>query len=216
MSFRAMRGGVRLECGSPEEMLAFLRGGAPANATAPTRAESMALFNEHRELAAMFARLAKRRGCSLDVADLEAFALEGLWDASLRFDPDRGVAFKTFASRRIIGQIADEVRSTKLLTRGALRAGAEIAELHDETTIADPAVPVDEQLHELRMVRAVRERTDALKDRERALVVGHYVEDRRFDHVASDLGISKSWASRIHTKAVGRLRRALKAEQVAL
>jgi RNA polymerase sigma factor FliA len=54
--------------------------------------------------------------------------------------------------------------------------------------------------------RAVR----ALPDRERALVERHYFEDQRFDHVAEGLGISKSWASRLHTKAMVSLGRTLR------
>jgi len=55
----------------------------------------------------------------------------------------------------------------------------------------------------------VRAALDVLDERERALVEGYYFEGRRFDEVANELGISKSWASRIHGKALDRLRRAL-------
>ena len=36
-------------------------------------------------------------------------------------------------------------------------------------------------------------------------------QHRRFDEVAADLGLSKSWASRLHAKAIGRLAKRLKA-----
>ena len=48
-----------------------------------------------------------------------------------------------------------------------------------------------------------------LPERERALVQGFYFEGRQFDEVAAELGISKSWASRLHTKALDLMRRAL-------
>lgn len=51
----------------------------------------------------------------------------------------------------------------------------------------------------------------SLPDRERALVEGHYFQGRDFDEVAGELGISKSWASRIHTKALVTLRKRLAA-----
>ena len=35
---------------------------------------------------------------------------------------------------------------------------------------------------------------------------GHYIEGRNFDELAAELGLSKSWASRMHTRALGRLR----------
>lgn len=52
----------------------------------------------------------------------------------------------------------------------------------------------------------LRDAVERLPERERALVVGHYFDGRRFDEVAQELGVSKSWASRIHAKALERLR----------
>ena len=61
--------------------------------------------------------------------------------------------------------------------------------------------------------REMKERVRAvipeLPERERKLIEGFYFQGRRFDHVADDLGISKSWASRLHHKALSRLREAL-------
>ncbi len=55
----------------------------------------------------------------------------------------------------------------------------------------------------------VRAALAELPERERALIEGHYLKGRRFDLVAEELGISKSWASRLHTKALDRLRKIL-------
>ena len=44
---------------------------------------------------------------------------------------------------------------------------------------------------------------------ERALVEQHYRQEERFDLVAGQLGISKSWASRLHARALARLGHAL-------
>ena len=46
---------------------------------------------------------------------------------------------------------------------------------------------------------------DGLTEQERRLVHEHYFEGRRFDHVAAELGMSKSWASRLHARAIGKL-----------
>ena len=48
-----------------------------------------------------------------------------------------------------------------------------------------------------------------LPEREFALIEGHYFKGHRFDEVADELGISKSWASRLHAKALDRLREGL-------
>jgi RNA polymerase sigma factor for flagellar operon FliA len=55
--------------------------------------------------------------------------------------------------------------------------------------------------------------TTAISDlphEEAELVRRHYLEGERFDLVASELGLSKSWASRLHTRAMGRLAKRLK------
>jgi RNA polymerase sigma factor FliA len=55
----------------------------------------------------------------------------------------------------------------------------------------------------------IRDAVEELPDRERALVRGFYFEGKQFDEVAKTLGISKSWASRLHGKALVLLREAL-------
>ncbi|HEY8946536.1 MAG TPA: sigma-70 family RNA polymerase sigma factor [Polyangiaceae bacterium] len=49
-----------------------------------------------------------------------------------------------------------------------------------------------------------------LPKEEAELVRRHYLEGERFDQVAAELGLSKSWASRLHTRAMGRLARRLR------
>jgi RNA polymerase sigma factor for flagellar operon FliA len=56
---------------------------------------------------------------------------------------------------------------------------------------------------------AIRKATETLPERERAVIQGHYMEDRQLDDIAKDFGISKSWMSRLHAKALDRLRAAL-------
>jgi RNA polymerase sigma factor for flagellar operon FliA len=49
-----------------------------------------------------------------------------------------------------------------------------------------------------------------LPEQEATLVRRHYLEGERFDHVAESLGLSKSWASRLHTRAMQRLSKRLR------
>lgn len=56
----------------------------------------------------------------------------------------------------------------------------------------------------------VRRAIDELPEDEAILVRRHYLEGERFDHVAKDLGLSKSWASRLHTRAIVRLTKRLR------
>jgi RNA polymerase sigma factor for flagellar operon FliA len=55
----------------------------------------------------------------------------------------------------------------------------------------------------------VRRALDLLPEQERQLVRGHYLEGRNFDEIAKELGLSKSWASRLHSRALDRMREAL-------
>jgi len=48
-----------------------------------------------------------------------------------------------------------------------------------------------------------------LPEQEKYLIQGHYIEGRNFDELAKELGLSKSWASRLHTRALARLREVL-------
>lgn len=53
----------------------------------------------------------------LDLQDLMSAAMIGLINAADRFDPSRGVLFKTFAEQHVRGTILDELRSYDVLSR---------------------------------------------------------------------------------------------------
>jgi RNA polymerase sigma factor for flagellar operon FliA len=63
---------------------------------------------------------------------------------------------------------------------------------------------------EAELLNVVREAIETLPSEEAELVRRHYLEGERFDHVAAELGLSKSWASRLHTRAIGRLSKRLR------
>lgn len=62
-------------------------------------------------------RIASQLPPHLDREDLMSAAVIGLITAAERFDPSRGIKFKTFAEQRIRGTIMDELRSQDWLTR---------------------------------------------------------------------------------------------------
>jgi len=74
----------------------------------------------------------------------------------------------------------------------------------DEEPVDPESALADRQSNE-RLHRAI----DSLPEREKAIVVGHYVDGKRFDAIADELGVSKSWTSRMHAKALDRIRREL-------
>jgi RNA polymerase sigma factor FliA len=62
------------------------------------------------------------------------------------------------------------------------------------------------QLDRGRLAGKLRAALDALPERERALMTKHYWEGKNLLEAGAELGISKSWASRLHAQAVERLR----------
>ena len=66
------------------------------------------LVEEHADLAEHFARRYAGRGLARD--DLRQMALLAMVKAADRFDPSRGVAFATFASRTIDGELKRQFR----------------------------------------------------------------------------------------------------------
>jgi RNA polymerase sigma factor FliA len=195
-------------------------------------------------------------GIEGDAEDLIAFGFEGLLDARMRFDPARGVQFKSFAYYRVRGAVLDGVRRMAYLPRrayarlkaaealdlegepatearaqsGAAGATGGVADIegglrgidgilgrvaaayctaasaHEEDS--EPSNPEHNFLVRERRGR-VQRALDLLPEQERHLIRGHYIEGRNFDEIAKELGLSKSWASRLHTRALGRLRETL-------
>lgn len=81
-----------------------------------------------------------------------------------------------------------------------------------KATGAEPAVdaaPADEQLDTARAGSRLRAAIDRLPARERQLMTMHYWEGKNLLEAGVALGISKSWACRLHAQAVERLRDAL-------
>lgn len=182
-------------------------------------------------------------GIEGDAEDLIACAYEGLIEARKRFDPSRGVQFKSFAYYRVRGAVLDGVRRNAYLPRRAyarLKA-AETLDMEGEASgkVADgesalrsidgilgrvaaayctAASLADEeqqaQSPEQHVIareqsKRVRQVIETLPEQERFLVRGHYIDGRNFDELASELGLSKSWASRLHSRALDRMREAL-------
>lgn len=68
--------------------------------------------------------------------------------------------------------------------------------------------PEEALLHEERLIR-MRAALHKLPERERHMIEGHYFQGKRFDVLSTELGISKSWGSRVHAHALDLLREVL-------
>ena len=103
----------------------------------------------------------------------------------------------------------DKARTTQALDDTIARLTSSFALSCLGQDEAEPPASPEAGLLEREAAERLRRAVEALPERERALVEGHYFHGRRFDEVAAELGVSKSWASRIHTKALDLLREAM-------
>ncbi len=77
-----------------------------------------ALIVEHISLVKyLVGRIMPQLPPHLDPQDLISAAMVGLINAADRYDPERGVLFKTFAEQHVRGAIIDELRSYDVLSR---------------------------------------------------------------------------------------------------
>jgi len=79
-----------------------------------------------------------------------------------------------------------------------------------EPSAVDQRVSPEEAVAQAELRKIVINALEELPSDERELVRRHYIEGERFDHVAASLGLSKSWGSRLHTRAVARLTKRLR------
>ena len=73
----------------------------------------------------------------------------------------------------------------------------------------EPAADTEEPgvgMDTAKLAARLREAIDALPEKERALIKMHYWEGKNLLEAGAELGISKSWASRLHGQVVDRLR----------
>ncbi len=79
-----------------------------------------------------------------------------------------------------------------------------------ERTLVDTSESPEEAYANAQLLTVIRDAITELPHEEAELVRRHYLEGARFDHVAEELGLSKSWASRLHTRALTRLAKRLR------
>jgi RNA polymerase sigma factor for flagellar operon FliA len=90
-----------------------------------------------------------------------------------------------------------------------------LATPHEPALAPAPTPTPEDELGRAQLKHAAQRAMEALPHRERALVERHYFGDEQFDVIARDLGISKSWACRLHEKALGTLSGAMRAPRAA-
>ena len=95
-----------------------MSGGSEIDAGLSRASDREQLILEHIPLVRyLVGRMAAKLPPHLDLQDLMSAAVIGLINAADRYDPTRGVLFKTFAEQHVRGTILDELRSYDVLSR---------------------------------------------------------------------------------------------------
>ena len=153
----------------------------------------------------------------IQLDELVALANAGLAEAAERYDPGRGATFATFAWYRIHGAMFDGLRRSSQRRAAAPPPRVMSLEaLRDRgfDAAGDAPGPGDD-LDGARRAARLRVAIGKLPDRPRALVTKHYFEGKSLLEAGAELGVSKSWASRLHARAVEGIARSLRRDGVA-
>jgi RNA polymerase sigma factor for flagellar operon FliA len=85
-----------------------------------------------------------------------------------------------------------------------------ITSLEAAASVADESLPApDTAVDSGRMSRRVREAVATLPEKERRLMELYYFADKNLEEAGAEMGLSKSWACRLHARAVDMLRQVL-------
>ena len=150
-----------------------------------------------------------------EIEDLISVGTIGLIKAINSFDGDKGAKFATYASRCIHNEILMHLRSTKkhnynVYIQEPIGIDKEGNEVTMEDKIADSEMGIDDQIDLKMQIKSLyNEIKYVLKGREKTvielrygLIDGKEVTQRE---IAKELGISRSYVSRIEKKAIKKL-----------
>jgi RNA polymerase sigma-B factor len=172
---------------------------APEQSGGPSGSEDLkrqALVRAHLPLVRALARRYGGRG--EDVEELVQVGALALVKASGRFDPDRGVAFASFATPAVEGDIRRYLSDRKRRVTQSASGGGDGSDAAAET---DPA-PGEESEHRLLLEDSMR----VLDERERRIVFLRFQADMTERQIASKIGISQAHVSRLLEGALVKLR----------
>jgi len=168
-------------------------------------------------------RLARRAGPAVPraatVDDLVGYGHIGLLEAARRYEPGGPATFGTFAFPRIRGAMVDGLRELRSSSAGPGRGAPsrgdgdrpEATEPFDVEGLADSTTPRPDEVAATRQaLDRIWEAARSLPDRELHILRAHYGEGVSLDAVGARLGLSRSWASRLHARAIDKLGQLLK------
>lgn len=154
-----------------------------------------AIIDQVRQMAPMPRRAYER------LAALETATRVSEGRAELAFSEPASALNEAEAEEALDQHLAAVVTASaiRLKIEASRTEGAEVSEQNPETAYERAELTA-------LALRAI----DGLPPTEAQVVRRYYFEGHRLEEIAKDLGVSKSWVSRLHTKAIGRLAERIK------
>jgi len=171
----------------------------------PTRGASFSTFAWYRVQGAIVDGLRKQSNLPRRVwAKLVALRAASEYLEN-RGERDAGAAAKGTAAPEGADALA-AIKSAMSAIRTMYVTSLEAMREKNDFDAPDSAPLPDAYIDSGRLGAKLREAIDGLPERERALLTKHYWEGKNLLEAGAELGISKSWASRLHAQAVDRLK----------
>ena len=109
-------------------------------------------------------------------------------------------------------QVEDKVRDLANALGGIAAVFVTMLDQRDEQQLPDERPAPPEVIERRQMAQRVRRVLQRLPDKERRLIEQYYYHDQTLEQVGAGMGLSKSWTSRLHARALALLREELDAE----
>jgi RNA polymerase sporulation-specific sigma factor len=151
----------------------------------------------------------------LDLEDLVSIGTIGLIKGVNTYKLDKNIKLATYASRCIDNEILMFLRKNKkrkgeVSFEDSLSYDAEGNELHLEDILGTEKDVITKKIEDKELEKLLYQEIDYLKDRDKQIMILRYGlynnEDLTQKEIASKLGISQSYISRIEKKVIKRLR----------
>ena len=169
----------------------------------------------------LVAHIAKKYNVSsIDQEDIISIGTIGLIKAVNSYNMDKGVRLATYAARCIENEILMHLRSTKKISQeisinealGQDKEGNEITFI--DVIESDNKCIEDEIDLKMKVKKLYKKIEEVLQDREKMIIELRFAlngkETKTQSQIAKELGISRSYVSRIETKAINKLSKEMK------
>ncbi len=108
--------------------------------------------------------------------------------------------------------VGDDVMEVANAVSGLAALFGASLEGSDGLNIVDESLPADQRLEMEQLKRRVRAAIEKLPEKERKLLEGYYFQGKTLEEAGAEIGQSKSWASRLHARAIETLKQLLEEE----